>query len=92
MAVDDRAGVRPGLVDAGVEDSLEVQDRVRVVERDDVLRLDLVQSDALALDPDLPFRTAGAHVPERQVGVAFRGEDAAGPGDLLAKALGDGDH
>ena len=53
------AGVRPGLVDAGMEDGLEVQDGVRVVERDDVLRLDLVQSDALALDPDLPLLDRG---------------------------------
>ena len=92
MAVDDRADVRPGAVDAGVEDGLEVQDGVRVVERDDVLRLDLVERDALALDPDLAVRTARADVPERQVGVALRGEDAARPGDLLAKALGDRDH
>src|SRR4051794_39649616 len=92
MAVDDGADVRPGAVDAGVQDGLEVQDGVRVVERDDVLRLDLVQGDALALDPDLPLRAAGAHVPERQVGVALRSEDAAGPGDLLAKALDHGQH
>ena len=53
MAVDDRADVGPGAVDPGVQDGLEVEDGVRVVERDDVLGLDLVERDALALDPDL---------------------------------------
>ena len=48
MAVDDRAHVRPGAVDAGVQDGLEVEDGVGVVERDDVVGLDLVERDALA--------------------------------------------
>jgi hypothetical protein len=92
MSVDDRADVRAGAVDAGVEYRLEVEDGVRVVERDDVLRLDLVERHSLALDPDLALGSPDADVPERQVRVALGREDAAGAGHLLAEALGHDDH
>ena len=92
VAVHDGADVRAGAVDAGVQHRLEVQDRRRVVERDHVVRLDLVQRDALALDPDVAVRPAGADVAERQVCVALGGQDAACPRHLLAEALGDRDH
>src|SRR5581483_10106627 len=51
--------------------------------------LDLVERDALALDPDLAVAAPGADVAERQVGVALGGEDPAGPRDLLPEALRD---
>src|SRR5690606_18356817 len=62
------------------------------VERDDILRLDLVERDPLALDPDRPgTRLAGAHVAERQVQVALECDDPARDGDLVAEAV-DGAH
>ena len=92
MPVDDGSDVRAHAIHAGVQDGLEVEAGVGVVEQHHVVRLDLVQRDALALDPDLAVGPPRADVAERQVGVALGGEDAAGPGDLLAKALRDDDH
>ena len=54
--MDDCADVLPCPVDAGVQHGLEVEDRVGVVERDDVVGLDLVERDALPLDPDFAVR------------------------------------
>ena len=57
VAVDDGVHVRAGAIDLGVHDRLEVVagglERVGVVEveRDDVVGLDLVEGEALALDP-----------------------------------------
>jgi hypothetical protein len=82
MAVDDRADVRAGSVHLGVEDRLEMKVGRAVTELDDVLRLDLVERDALALDEDR-VTLARAHMAERQVGVALESEDPAGPGHLL---------
>ena len=93
MPVDDRADVRPGPVDAGVEDGLEVQD-ARPVSSSETTSSGSTSSSAtpLRLIQISALRAAGADVAERQVGVALGGEDAAGPRDLLAQALGDGDH
>src|SRR5260370_42699905 len=65
---------------------------VGVVDRHHVLGRDLVERDALPLDPDLPVGAARAHVAEGQVGVALEREDPAGPRDLLAEALRHCDH
>ena len=84
--------VGPSRVHAGVQNRLQVQDGVGVVERDDVVGLDLVEGNALPRDPDRALGVAGADVAEGQIGVPLGGDDAAGPCDLLAQALGDGDH
>ena len=52
MPVDDCADVLSCPVYAGVQHGLEVEDRVGVVERDDVVGFDLVERDALPLDPN----------------------------------------
>src|SRR5262249_35417517 len=92
VPVDDGADVGAARVDAGVDDRLQVEHGVRIVDRDDVVRLDLVERDALALDPDLALRPARADVPERQVGVPLERDDPARDRDLLPQALGDGNH
>ena len=84
MAVDDRSHVGPPRVDLGMQDRLQVQIRRRVVEVDDVVRLDLVQSHALALDVDgLAAGGPRADMAQRQVCISLQGEDPARPGDLL---------
>ena len=90
VAVHDRGHVRADSVHARVQHRLERQHRIPVVERDDVLRLDFVERDALPLDPDGAARPARAHVAEREVGVALRSEDSACGSDPLTKALRDG--
>ena len=99
VPVHDRADVGARLVDLGVQHGLEVhlgRQRhlvVREVELDHVVRVDLVERDALALDlHDVVALGATADVPEREVGIALEREDAAGPGDLLAQRLGRGGH
>ena len=59
MAVDDGADIRARAVHAGVQHRLEVEDGVRLLERDHVVGVDLVQGDALALDPDLAVAVRG---------------------------------
>ena len=54
MPVDDCADVLPCPVYAGVQHRLEV-DHVGVVERDDVVGFDLVERDALPLDPNFAW-------------------------------------
>ncbi len=93
MPVDDRADVGSRVVDGLVQHGLEMhvgrEDAVGIVERelDDVVGLDLVQCDALALDVDAAVLAACADVPEREVRVALRREDARRPGNLLAQRL-----
>ena len=94
VAVDDGVHVRAGAIDLGVHDRLEVVagslERVGVVEveRDDVVGLDLVEGEALALDPDDPRAgLARADVTEREVDVALERDDPAGDRDGAAELV-----
>ena len=91
VGVDDRAHVRPQRVDLGVDHGLQVQGGRGVVHLDHVVRPDLVEREALALDVDgVATGRPCADVAEGEVGEALQGQDAAGPGDLLAHRLGSG--
>ena len=72
MAVDDRAHVGPHAVHLGVQHRLEVE-HARRCRRPTTTSsgVDLVQRDALALDPDRAVGAARADVAEREVGVAL---------------------
>ena len=88
MGVDDRAHVGPPRVDLRVEDGLQVEGRRRVVDLDDVVRRDLVERDALALDVDgLAAGGPALTWPSVRSAEPLQREDAAGPRDLLAHRL-----
>ena len=92
VAVDDRAHVVAPAVDLGMQHRLEMHlvggiAQVGVqIELDHVGGGDLRQGHSAALDPHplRPLGIAGADVAQRQVLIALVGEDAAGPGHLLA--------
>ena len=85
LAVEGAEGDRPRV-------RFRYEGREDVLECDHVVGVDLVQGDALALDPDLAVLSAAADVAEGQIGVTLRCEDPAGARHLFAKALDDDCH
>jgi hypothetical protein len=97
MPMDHGVHVRPSVVDGRVHEGFEVvagsPERLAVVqvEGDDIVRLDLVEGDPHALDPDRPgARLAGADVPQRQVDIALEGDNATRCRHLPAERVAHG--